>query len=48
MDLWADFPGARTNAVRLEIRSEEPDILFWAFVSLTDNGSQRVRLITPS
>lgn len=48
IDLWADFPDARTSAVRLEIRSEEPDTLFWAFVSLTDKGSQRVRLIAPS
>ena len=48
MDLWADFPDARTSAVRLEIRAEEPDTLFWAFISLTDNGSQRVRLINPS
>jgi hypothetical protein len=42
------FPGlSGAGNVRLEITLDSPDQRLWAFVSVTNNVTQRVTIVTP-
>jgi hypothetical protein len=40
-------PGIHPPALRIEVEPLTPGSRFWAFVSITNNDTQRVTLVTP-
>lgn len=46
-DLRQAFELTTHDPVRIELEPEDPTALFWAFVSVTNNETQHVTLVTP-